>query len=153
MIDTLKALFQDSPAESDDTLKQRLHLAAAALLVETMKADFSTSELERQTLQKLLEQSLSLKKEQVHLLIEQAQTRTEEATSLYEFTRLINQHFSPEYKRLLIQAMWRVAYADGNLDKYEEALIRQVAELIYVAHTDYIQAKLIAAGDMNNQAL
>ncbi len=40
--------------------------------------------------------------------------------------------------------MWLVAYADGNLDKYEEHLIRQVAELIYVPHRDYIQCKLAA---------
>ena len=40
---------------------------------------------------------------------------------------------------------WAVAYADGNLDKYEEALIRQVAELTYVPHQDYIRCKLDAA--------
>jgi uncharacterized tellurite resistance protein B-like protein len=38
--------------------------------------------------------------------------------------------------------MWTVAYADGDLDKYEEHLIRQVAELTYVPHSDYIQCKL-----------
>jgi len=40
--------------------------------------------------------------------------------------------------------MWAVAYANGNLDKYEEHLIRRVAELTYVAHEDYIRAKLDA---------
>ena len=40
--------------------------------------------------------------------------------------------------------MWAVAYADGNVDKYEEHLIRQVAELTYVPHSDYIQSKLAA---------
>ncbi len=42
--------------------------------------------------------------------------------------------------------MWRVAYADGHLDKYEEHLIRQVAELTYVPHQDYIRAKLAGKG-------
>ncbi|MEM1153413.1 MAG: TerB family tellurite resistance protein [Pseudomonadota bacterium] len=44
----------------------------------------------------------------------------------------------------LIGSMWRVAYADGRLDKYEEHLIRQVAELCYVSHEDYIKSKLSA---------
>jgi uncharacterized tellurite resistance protein B-like protein len=42
--------------------------------------------------------------------------------------------------------MWQVAYADGRLDKYEEGLIRQVAELTYVPHAEYIRTKLAARG-------
>ena len=68
----------------------------------------------------------------------------DESTSLYEFTRVINDNYTPQQKLQLISAMWVVAYADGNLDKYEEHLIRRVAELTYVAHEDYIRAKLRA---------
>ena len=68
----------------------------------------------------------------------------DEAISLYEFTRVINDHYSAEQKLRLIDAMWSVAYADNDLDKYEEHLIRQVAELTYVPHSDYIQSKLSA---------
>jgi uncharacterized tellurite resistance protein B-like protein len=57
---------------------------------------------------------------------------------------VINDHYSAEQKLKLVAAMWTVAYADGDLDKYEEALIRQVAELIYVPHQDYIRSKLDA---------
>ena len=70
----------------------------------------------------------------------------DESTSLYEFTRVINDHCCAEEKVDLVGAMWAVAYADGDLDKYEEALIRQVAELTYVPHADYIKSKLAAAG-------
>jgi len=77
-------------------------------------------------------------------LVSAAQQRVEEATSLYEFTRVINAHCNADEKLQMISAMWLVAYADGNLDKYEEHLIRQVAELTYVPHRDYIQCKLAA---------
>ena len=70
--------------------------------------------------------------------------QVDESTSLYEFTRVINDHYTPQQKQQLIYAMWTVAYADGDIDKYEEHLIRQVAELTYVAHEDYIRAKLRA---------
>ena len=77
-------------------------------------------------------------------LIAAAGERVDEATSLYEFTRVINDHYGPEEKLTLIASMWQVAYADGDLDKYEEHLIRQVAELTYVPHQDYIRCKLEA---------
>ena len=60
------------------------------------------------------------------------------------FTREINDSFEYENKCKLIESMWRIAYADGNVDKYEEHIIRKVSSLIYVAHSDFIQAKLNA---------
>jgi len=147
MITALKSLFA-LPAE--DTLEEhthRVHLASAALLIETARADFTQSAEEEAALEDLLCQALSLSREEVHALIEQASRRVEAATSLYEFTRVINDHYSPSEKLELIAAMWQVAYADGNLDKYEEHLIRQVAELTYVPHQDYIRSKLQAKLD------
>ena len=73
--------------------------------------------------------------------MESAEERVDESTSLYEFTRVINDHYSAAQKLQLIEAMWVVAYADGNLDKYEEHLIRQVAEPIYVSHEDFMRSK------------
>ena len=72
-------------------------------------------------------------------------TSADKATSLYEFTRLINDHYSKEQKLLLIQSMWRVAYADNDLNKYEERLIRQVSDLIHVSHSDFMKMKMKVA--------
>ena len=80
----------------------------------------------------------------MHELVVAAENRVDEATSLYEFTRVINDHYGAAQKVQLIGAMWTVAYADGHLGKYEEHLIRQVAELTYVPHQDYIRSKLAA---------
>ncbi|GAB3270661.1 TerB family tellurite resistance protein [Parahaliea aestuarii] len=142
MIRALKALFETPERESETQLQHRLRLAAAALLVETARADFGADEQERRTMAALLEQALKLSAQEVEALLAQAEQQASEATSLYEFTRLVNDHFSPANKQQLIEAMWQVAWADGDLDKYEEALIRQVAELTYVPHADYIRAKL-----------
>lgn len=144
MIKALKALFETPPEETAEERRHRLHLAAAALLIETARADFTQGPEEEQALATLLSNSLKLEAEEVRVLIEQATTQVDESTSLYEFTRVINDHYTPQQKQQLIHAMWTVAYADGNLDKYEEHLIRQVAELTYVAHEDYIGAKLRA---------
>ena len=68
----------------------------------------------------------------------------EDSTSLYEFTRDINDNFDAAERVRLIESMWKIAYADGNIDKYEEHIIRKVSNLIYVAHSDFIKAKLSA---------
>jgi uncharacterized tellurite resistance protein B-like protein len=146
MINALKALFEAPPRESEEQLQARLHLAAAALLIETSRADFKQDMAEQQAVEKLLSEALGLPPGQVHELMVNATNRVDEATSLYEFTRVINDYYSAEQKLNLVRAMWTVAYADGNLDKYEEALIRQVAELTYVPHQDYIRCKLQASG-------
>ena len=147
MIGALKALFEtDSRREDSEAQRQRrIRLAAAALLIETARADFTQDAQEEQALEQLLSRALQLDTEEVHELVAAAQARVDESTSLYEFTRGINDHYSAQQKLQLIDAMWSVAYADGDLDKYEEHLIRQVAELTYVPHADYIRSKLAAA--------
>lgn len=141
MISALKALFETPLRESDDALQHRLQLASAALLIETARADFTQDEAEQETMESLLCTTLKLGEQEVKSLMQQATVKVDESISLYEFTRLINDHFTPEQKLQLVHNMWVVAWADNNVDKYEEHLIRQVAELTYVGHQDYIRSK------------
>ena len=144
MIKALKALFEVPAEETPEQRQHRMQLAAAALLIETARADFNQGAEEEAALASLLSKRLRLDASEVQELINQATAQVDESTSLYEFTRVINDHYTPQQKQQLIYAMWTVAYADGDIDKYEEHLIRQVAELTYVAHEDYIRAKLRA---------
>jgi uncharacterized tellurite resistance protein B-like protein len=70
-----------------------------------------------------------------------AEEEAREATSLYQFTSLMNEHFDHREKVLMILNMWEVAYADGRIDRYEEHLIRKVADLLYLSHKDFITSK------------
>jgi len=144
MIKSLLSLFEMPDALGEDDTQHQLRLAAAALLIETARADFTQDATEEATLARLLEEKLRLSAAEVKELVDLANHRVDESTSLYEFTRVINDHYTPQQKLQLIAAMWSVAYVDGHLDKYEEHLIRRVAELTYVAHEDYIRAKLEA---------
>ena len=144
MIKVIKALFESRSRESEEAEQHNLRLAAAVLLIETARADFTQDAAELTKLAQLLTTSLQLEQDEVHELVAAAGERAETATSLYEFTKVINALCDAGQKLQLVSAMWLVAYADGNLDKYEEHLIRQVAELIYVPHRDYIQCKLAA---------
>ncbi|MEH6518955.1 MAG: TerB family tellurite resistance protein [Halioglobus sp.] len=144
MINALKALFEIVPTDTPEDQEKQLLLAACALLVETARADFTQDAQEEEALAQLLISTLEVEPSEVRKLIKQASARVDESISLYEFTRTINDHYGAEQKLSLVKAMWVVAYADGNLDKYEEHLIRQVAELTYVSHEDYIRVKLQA---------
>lgn len=142
MIRSLLQLFTPEPEESEESRQRRLRLAAAALLVETSRADFEQEEVEEKALATALRQGLQLDDGEVESLLAEANTHADHATSLYQFTRVINDHFTAEQKAQLVEMMWQVAWADGNLHHYEEHLIRKVADLIYVPHELFIRGKL-----------
>jgi len=145
MIGKLKTLFEQIGAKGKNasiTSPISKNLITAALMIEVMQADFSLDEREQQAFISVLKQSFDLDENEVIELEELAHAKVEEATSLYEFTRQINDNFSAGEKLELIRNMWRVAFADGEIDRYEDGVIRRVAELIYVAHSDFIRMKL-----------
>ena len=91
--------------------------------------------------------SYNLEKEVVDGIIDDAENTVAESTSLYEYTRTVNDQFGYENKLNLLENLWKVAYADNNLDKYEEHLIRKISDLIHIDHGDYINIKLRVRGD------
>ena len=126
-----------SPALSD----HQKQLAVAALLIEVAMADHQFSDVELNNLSVILARKFTLSREQLDELISLAKNETNRATSLHQFTQLISQYCGDEEKFKLMIAMWEMAYADGNLDKYEDYIIRKVADLIYVPHSEFIRAK------------
>jgi len=144
MIEAIKQFFSEriaSRAEPEDAGEQRMRLATAALLIEMARADHSEDDVEFVTLERALEKTFSLDAEQTRELVQLAAQEVDAATSHYQFTSLINGSFAPEEKVYVIELMWQVAYADGQLDKYEEHLVRRIADLIYVPHRDFVAAK------------
>lgn len=123
-------------------------LAVAALLVEVAIADHQFSAIEVHNLTIILERKFSLSQDELAELVSLAKNETNHATSLHQFTQLINQYCTREEKFKLMKAMWEMAYADGNLDKYEDYIIRKVADLIYVPHAEFIRAKSLVKASL-----
>jgi len=145
MLDKIKLFFekQFSEKETDNkSVDEKINLAAAALLIEISYADNEISSNEKEVLKKLLHEKFSIEKTIINQLVELAESEVRESNSAYEFTRIINAYFEKEQKYLLVHAMWEIAFADGNIDLYEEAMIRKLADLIYVSHSDFIRAKI-----------
>jgi uncharacterized tellurite resistance protein B-like protein len=145
MLKAIKQFFENNifhiEDQVDDSLR-RLQIATAALLIETARADFKIEDQELSQIAASLKAKFELSTGEVDELMEMAQQKAKQATSFYEFTSLINKGFSFEQKLKVIELMWQVAYADDHLQKYEEALIRKISDLLYIPHSDFIAAKL-----------
>jgi uncharacterized tellurite resistance protein B-like protein len=143
MLRAIQDFFRDqmAPDQAGKHDQHSLQLATAALLFEMLRADFDEHPEEYAALERVLQHNFSLSESETRQLAQLADQEAADAVSLYQFTGLINQHFSAEEKVQVIEMLWQVAYADGRLDRYEEALVRKISELLHVPHRDFIQAK------------
>ncbi len=143
MLDLIKTfLTQGASREYRRPEALTLQIAAAGLLLEVSRADFNVGEDELKVIAEALKQQFGFSDEDTQTLLELVLANDEETVSMHPFLRLINDQFTPEQKRRIVEDLWRVAFADHRLDKYEEAQIRKIADLLYVPHKDFIRAKL-----------
>jgi uncharacterized tellurite resistance protein B-like protein len=144
MIAALKRIFAAPETKSS---QDQLRLAGALMLMEVAFADFDLGAAERELLQAQLAARFCLSGEDLERLLEHALKQHDLHVSLHEQVALINQHYDAAAKRELIRDMWDIAYADGKLHHYEEAVIRRLADLLYVPHRDFIQTKHEVTGE------
>ncbi len=148
MLSTLKDLFDSfaAPAARQTPAQQQhaAQLATAVLLVEVMRADPAIGTAERLAVVQALRSKFSLADDELDRLLELAQAQASALYDYHQFTSTINDHFAHPQKVQMIEAMWRVAYADAHLDTHENHVISKVAGLLHVTHGEYIAAKLHA---------
>ncbi|HEX2463900.1 MAG TPA: TerB family tellurite resistance protein [Thermoanaerobaculia bacterium] len=133
-------------APNEAQVEQRLRLATAALFIEMIRVDFEVTEDERHQLETLVSETLGLDETETRDLLAAAEREVDSSVELFQFTRLIDEAFSPEQKVQVVERLWRIAYADEQVDRLEEHLVRKIANLLHVSHGDYIAAKIAARG-------
>ena len=140
MIARIKALFAtfgaSEPVVSEAAGVDELHLAAAALLAEAALGDDRFDDVERVAIGRLLRERFGLDEDDAGRLVEAATQRASDSVHLLRFTRRIKDNFSPAERVELIEMIWEVVYADGELHDYEDSLSRRIAGLIYVSDRD-----------------
>jgi uncharacterized tellurite resistance protein B-like protein len=149
MIDKIRQFFEQriivTETVSADELEYQLQLACAALMIEVLYADYSVEQDELDTLRGVLQDHFDLDKDEAESLIELAEEERADATDYYQFTSLINEYHTQKQKRELITRLWQMVYADRSVHKFEEHLVRRLADLLHVPHSAYIQSKHEAA--------
>jgi len=88
--------------------------------------------------------TFKLTEEETDEIIALAEEEVKAAVSLYQFTRLIDKGFSYEKKKHIVELLWNVVFADAEMEKHEEYLVRKIADLLHVSHSDFIATKLKA---------
>lgn len=122
------AMFADAP--NPDSRNRDTKLAACALLIELAYADDSFTEAERRHLRSAMGRQFGLEPHQADELLELAEKERADATDLYQFTSLIKEHYSRGQKMVLLEIMWGLVYADGDLASKEEYLMRKICNLL-----------------------
>ncbi|MEE9524710.1 MAG: TerB family tellurite resistance protein, partial [Thermodesulfovibrionales bacterium] len=96
----------------------------------------------RRTIINSIRSKFSLTEDETKELIKLAEEESRNASSYHEFTSLINAAFNIEKKIKIVEHLWEVAFADSELEKHEEHLIRKISNLLYVPHKEFIATKL-----------
>ena len=145
MINKIKDLITKFGKEEEIQEESNLTLlnnSCAALLVEIAFADKDFDETEKASLKQSLIEAYAIDESDIEEIIRDAEDTVSESTSLYGYTSIVNSEFQYEDKLKLLRNLWKIAYAYGYLDKYEEHLLRKISDLIHISHSDYISIKL-----------
>ncbi|MGE5442555.1 MAG: TerB family tellurite resistance protein [Bacteroidota bacterium] len=140
MFERLLALFEKpgpkEPRRADVSALQR---AAAVLLVIAARLDGDIAPNERNAVIRLLRTRLGVA--DARGLFEEADEEAAASTDFYQVTRIIKDRLEPHQRAAVIEMLWEVAYADGEVHDYEANLIRRVAGLLHVEDRDAGEAR------------
>ena len=144
MLTKLQNFFEQylgKDTESTIPLERRLQMASAALMVEMLHVDERVTSEEDEKLRQLLLQRFHLDDSEIESLIDLAHNEKHDATDYYQFTSLLNTHYSQQKNIYLVEELWKLSYDEHQLDKYEAHLLRRLAELLHVPLQDFIRTK------------
>jgi uncharacterized tellurite resistance protein B-like protein len=140
----LAALFAGALAREVEDPAAREHglrVATALLLIEVAKADYADDFAEDDAMLASLKQFFALDDASAALLLEEARSTADQAVELQQFTRRLHEQLSVAEKHRVVEMLWQVALADSRLDKHEDHLVRRIADLLYVSHSDLIRIR------------
>lgn len=135
MLNKLLTLFRDPEAEVDLSAEEERE-AVAAILVEAAHADDDYAPSERSVIDRVLARRYDLSEEDARTLRGRGEAAQEAATDLVRFTQAVKRVIPHEHRVGVIEDVWEVTFADGNRDHMENALVRRLCGLLYVADRD-----------------
>jgi uncharacterized tellurite resistance protein B-like protein len=142
MVRRILRLLQNERAASAEARFTRVQVATCALLLEVAHSDGQFQAAEARLVHDLLAGMFALPADTVAELVELSRDHQQSSTDLFQFAREINAHFTLEEKLAVMEGIWRIIFADGSIDKFEDALARQLATLLRLSHREAIACKV-----------
>lgn len=131
-----------APAEEDQPSREHaIRMATAVLMIDVARADDSFDESEFERVLRLTEKHFELSPEEAAALVNDASETAEEIVSLHSFTDTLHDNLAEREKTRIVELLWKVAYADGNLDKYEDSLVLKISDLLHVSRGAVMRLK------------
>jgi uncharacterized tellurite resistance protein B-like protein len=151
MLDAIRSFFEKNAPRAETPVagsaeKRRLQLAACALLLEIAHADDTFSDEERSHIEGALVRHFDVGADAARELIELAQRERAESVDLFQFGRVIRDHYDEGQRLLLAEIMWGVVHADGKLSRHEDTLMQRLAKLLDLRPGFLAEARKRAAG-------
>lgn len=148
MVDFIKKVFGKKKLAGTEIkamdISKKARIAECVLLLAVAKSDEEFDDTERDELIRILEEDFGLSDDYREELIKISEEERKSSIDLYQFIRIINENYSEEEKLRVIENIWRLIYADGKLDKYEDYLVHRMANMLKLRHKQLIDAKLKA---------
>lgn len=144
MFDRIKELFSSDNQDND---KIEPAQAAAVLMFEVVWADHDIAESELIVMSNLLQRIFGISAARVEEIHAVTRANHDASVGVFPFTRAINEQLDQDEKFGVLKAMWSIALADAQIDAFEEHTIRRIADLLYVPHQRFIEAKLAARSE------
>ncbi len=155
MIDRIKALILNNATETGanpDGGADDVQVAAVALLVEAAVMDGDFDEAERKAIARLMESRFGLEGAEVEEMIALGEEALQRSNQLYAFTSVVKKGFDFENRIEMIEMLWDVACADGEIHDFEANLVRRVAGLIHVSDRESGAARKRALARMEGSS-
>jgi uncharacterized tellurite resistance protein B-like protein len=136
----LAAAQAETPAVAAHERRQ-LQLAVAVLVHEARRADYAERDNESATAERALIEILGVELHEAAALLDEGRARAQQLTSFYAPLTVIKREFSLEDRIRLVEHLWRITFADGQLNLYEDHYVRKIAHLLYVPNTQSMLAR------------
>ena len=135
----------DDNEDGADRREHAIRLATAVLMVDVARADHVFDESEHDDVLRLIENRFRLQPEEAAEIFNDATEQAEDLVSLHDFTQLLHESLDAGEKERVVGMLWRVAYADGTLDRFEDSLVLKIGDLLHVQRSRVMRLKHDAA--------
>ena len=132
---------QPATVDNNPEREHGIQLATAVLMLDVARADHVFDETEFDEVLKLAESHFDLTPEESAELVNEADDKAEKLTSLHEFTQLLHNNLDDNEKAGIVEMLWKIAFADGRLDKYEDSLVLKISDLLHVSRGRVMKLK------------
>ena len=127
--------------KSDHKKDDKLYINIGALLIHVAKIDDNYSEQEKNIIKKTLIE-LGLSNQDLDNVFKKSEELEKNSNQILEFTKQLKNK-DEEFKIKIVEALWKIIYADDVSDMYEASLMRRLTGLLY------LDAKIV--GDIKNK--